>query len=138
MFKKSIPYISICLLIVTVILGIAILVQLKAEPNDDISNDSVVGTYANGNPGGPTNNLIYLVMDHDGNYLIYKQLADEAIDRGSYRDVSTDGRYIMESSMTDEYEAVLDDGCIYLAWEGRTILRLEKFNNVPEYINFSK
>lgn len=138
MFKKSIPYISICLLIVTVILGIAILVQLKAVSHDEISNDSVVGTYANGNPGGPTNNLIYLVMDHDGNYLIYKQLADEAIDRGSYRDVSTDGRYIMESSMTDEYEAILDDGCIYLAWEGRTILRLEKFNNVPEYINFSK
>lgn len=138
MFKKSIPYISTCLLIVTVILGIAILVQLKAVSHDKISNDSVVGTYANGNPGGPTNNLIYLVMDHDGNYLIYKQLADEAIDRGSYRDVSTDGRYIMESSMTDEYEAVLDDGCIYLAWEGRTILRLEKFNNVPEYINFSK
>lgn len=138
MFKKSIPYVLLCLLVVAIVIGVMILVQLKAEPADEVDTGSIIGTYANGNPGGATNNLIYLVMDHDGNYLIYKQLADEAIDRGSYRDVSTDGRYIMESSMTDEYEAVLDDGCIYLAWEGRTILRLEKFNNVPEYINFSK
>lgn len=138
MFKKSIPYILLVLLIVAIVIGVMILVQLKAEPADEVDTGSIIGTYANGNPGGATNNLIYLVMDHDGNYLIYKQLADEAIDRGSYRDVSTDGRYIMESSMTDEYEAVLDDGCIYLAGEERTILSLEKYSNVPEYINFSK
>lgn len=136
MFKKSIPYILLVLLIVAIVIGVMILVQLKAEPADEVDTGSIIGTYANGDPSMP--NLTYLVMDRDGSYLIYKQLADEAIDRGSYRDVSTDGRYIMESSMTDEYEAVLDDGCIYLAGEGRTILRLEKFNDVPEYINFSK
>lgn len=135
MFKKSIPYILLCLLVVTVVLGVMILVQLKAEPADEVDTGSIIGTYANGDPSMP--NLTYLVMDRDGSYLIYKQLAKEAIDRGSYKD-GPDGKYIMESSMTDEYEAVLDDGCIYLAGEGRTILRLEKFNNVPEYINFSK
>lgn len=136
MFKKSIPYILLVLLIVAIVIGVMILVQLKAEPANEVDAGSIIGTYANGDPSMP--NLTYLVMDRDGSYCIYKQLADEAIDRGSYRDVSTDGRYIMESSMTDEYEAVLDDGCIYLAWEGRTILSLEKYSNVPEYINFSK
>ncbi len=136
MFKKSIPYISTCLLIVTVILGIAILVQLKAVSHDKISNDSVVGTYATNDPSVPSA-ATYLVMDRDGSYCIYKQLAEDAIDKGSYK-AGSNGKYIMESSMTDEYEAVLDDGCIYLAWEGRTILSLEKYSNVPEYINFSK
>lgn len=135
MFKKSIPYILLCLLVVTVVLGVMILVQLKAEPADEVDTGSIVGTYANGDPSMP--NLTYLVMDRDGSYLIYKQLAKEAIDRGSYKD-GPDGKYIMESSMTDKYEAVLDDGCIYLAGEERTILSLEKYSNVPEYINFSK
>lgn len=135
MFKKSIPYILLCLLVVTVVLGVMILVQLKAEPADEVDGSSIIGTYANGDPSMP--NLTYLVMDRDGSYLIYKQLADEAIDKGNY-EVISDGKYMMESSMTDKYEAVLDDGCIYLAGEERTILSLEKYSNVPEYINFSK
>ena len=136
MFKKSIPYILLCLLVVTVVLGVMILVQLKAEPADEVDGSSIVGTYANGDSSS-SQDLTYLVMDRDGSYLIYKQLAKEAIDRGSYKD-GPDGKYIMESSMTDKYEAVLDDGCIYLAGEERTILSLEKYSNVPEYINFSK
>lgn len=135
MFKKSIPYILLCLLLVAIVLGVMILVQLKAEPADEVDAGSIIGTYATGDPSMP--NLTYLVMDRDGSYLIYKQLAKEAIDRGSYKD-GPDGKYIMESSMTDKYEAVLDDGCIYLAGEERTILSLEKYSNVPEYINFSK
>lgn len=135
MFKKSIPYILLCLLVVTVVLGVMILVQLKAEPADEVDGSSIIGTYANGDPSMP--NLTYLVMDRDGSYLIYKQLADEAIDKGNY-EVISDGKYMMESSMTDKYEAVLDDGCIYLAGEERTILSLEKYSDVPEYINFSK
>lgn len=136
MFKKSIPYISICLLIVTVILGIAILVQLKAEPNDDISNDSVVGTYATNDPS-VSSDATYLVMDKDGSYCIYKQLAEEAIDEGTYKP-GADGKYIMESIMTDKYEALCIDGCICLAGEGRTIMCFEKYDDVPSYINFNK
>lgn len=137
MFKKSIPYILLCLLVVTVVLGVMILVQLKAEPADEVDAGSIIGTYATGDPSIPSQDLTYLVMDRDGSYCIYKQLAEEAIDRGTYTD-GPDGKYIMESSMTDKYEAVLDDGCIYLAGEERTILSLEKYSNVPEYINFSK
>ena len=136
MFKKSIPYISICLLIVTVILGIAILVQLKAEPNDDISNDSVVGTYATNDPS-VSSDATYLVMDKDGSYCIYKQLAEKAIDEGTYK-AGSDGKYIMESSMTDKYEALCIDGCICIAGEGRTIMCFEKYDDVPSYINFNK
>lgn len=137
MFKKSIPYILLCLLVVAIVIGVMILVQLKAEPADEVDGSSIIGTYATGNFSVPSSDTAYLVMKSDGSYLIYKQLAEEAIDRGSYKD-GPDGKYIMESSMTDEYEAVLDDGCIYLAGEGRTILCLEKFNDVPAYINFSK
>ena len=136
MFKKSIPYISMCLLIVTVILGIAILVQLKAEPNDDISTASVVGTYATNDPS-VSSDATYLVMDKDGSYCIYKQLAEEAIDEGAYK-AGSDGKYIMESSMTDKYEALCIDGCICLAGEGRTIMCFEKYDDVPSYINFNK
>lgn len=135
MFKKSIPYILLCLLVVAIVIGVMILVQPKAEPANEVDTGSIIGTYANGDPSMP--NLTYLVMDRDGSYLIYKQLADEAIDKGNY-EVISDGKYMMESSMTDKYEAVLDDGCIYLAGEERTILSLEKYSNVPEYINFSK
>ena len=136
MFKKSIPYISMCLLIVTVILGIAILVQLKAEPNDDISTASVVGTYATNDPS-VSSDATYLVMDKDGSYCIYKQLAEEAIDEGAYK-AGSDGKYIMESSMTDKYEALCIDGCICLAGECRTIMCFEKYDDVPSYINFNK
>ena len=136
MFKKSIPYISMCLLIVTVILGIAILVQLKAEPNDDISTASVVGTYATNDPS-VSSDATYLVMDKDGSYCIYKQLAEKAIDEGTYK-AGSDGKYIMESSMTDKYEALCIDGCICLAGEGRTIMCFEKYDDVPSYINFNK
>ena len=136
MFKKSIPYISMCLLIVTVILGIAILVQLKAEPNDDISTASVVGTYATNDPS-VSSDATYLVMDKDGSYCIYKQLAEKAIDEGAYK-AGSDGKYIMESSMTDKYEALCIDGCICLAGEGRTIMCFEKYDDVPSYINFNK
>lgn len=136
MFKKSIPYISICLLIVTVILGIAILVQLKAEPNDDISTASVVGTYATNDPS-VSSDATYLVMDKDGSYCIYKQLAEKAIDEGTYK-AGSDGKYIMESSMTDKYEALCIDGCICIAGEGRTIMCFEKYDDVPSYINFNK
>ena len=136
MFKKSIPYISMCLLIVTVILGIAILVQLKAEPNDDISTASVVGTYATNDPS-VSSDATYLVMDKDGSYCIYKQLAEKAIDEGTYK-AGSDGKYIMESSMTDKYEALCIDGCICIAGEGRTIMCFEKYDNVPSYINFNK
>ena len=136
MFKKSIPYISMCLLIVTVILGIAILVQLKAEPNDDISTASVVGTYATNDPS-VSSDATYLVMDKDGSYCIYKQLAEKAIDEGTYK-AGSDGKYIMESSMTDKYEALCIDGCICIAGEGRTIMCFEKHDDVPSYINFNK
>lgn len=136
MFKKSIPYISICLLIVTVILGIAILVQLKAVSHDEISNDSVVGTYATNDPS-VSSDATYLVMDKDGSYCIYKQLAEEAIDEGTYK-AGSDGKYIMESSMTDKYEALCIDGCICIAGEGRTIMCFEKYDDVPSYINFNK
>ena len=136
MFKKSIPYISMCLLIVTVILGIAILVQLKAEPNDDISTASVVGTYATNDPS-VSSDATYLVMDKDGSYCIYKQLAEKAIDEGAYK-AGSDGKYIMESSMTDKYEALCIDGCICIAGEGRTIMCFEKYDDVPSYINFNK
>ena len=136
MFKKSIPYISMCLLIVTVILGIAILVQLKAEPNDDISTASVVGTYATNDPS-VSSDATYLVMDKDGSYCIYKQLAEEAIYEGAYK-AGSDGKYIMESSMTDKYEALCIDGCICIAGEGRTIMCFEKYDDVPSYINFNK
>lgn len=136
MFKKSIPYISICLLIVTVILGIAILVQLKAVSHDEISDDSVVGTYATNDPS-VSSDATYLVMDKDGSYCIYKQLAEEAIDEGAYK-AGSDGKYIMESSMTDKYEALCIDGCICLAGEGRTIMYFEKYDDVPSYINFNK
>ena len=136
MFKKSIPYISICLLTVTVILGIAILVQLKAEPNDDISTASVVGTYATNDPS-VSSDATYLVMDKDGSYCIYKQLAEKAIDEGAYK-AGSDGKYIMESSMTDKYEALCIDGCICIAGEGRTIMCFEKYDDVPSYINFNK
>lgn len=136
MFKKSIPYISMCLLIVTVILGIAILVQLKAEPNDDISTASVVGTYATNDPS-VSSDATYLVMDKDGSYCIYKQLAEKAIDEGTYK-AGSDGKYIMESSMTDKYEALCIDGCICIAGEGRTIMCFEKYDDVPSYINFNK
>ena len=129
MFKKSIPYISMCLLIVTVILGIAILVQLKAEPNDDISTASVVGTYATNDPS-VSSDATYLVMDKDGSYCIYKQLAEKAIDEGTYK-AGSDGKYIMESSMTDKYEALCIDGCICIAGEGRTIMCFEKHDDVP-------
>ncbi len=137
MFKKSIPYILLCLLVVAIVIGVMILVQLKAEPADEVDGSSIVGTYANGDPAAPSYDTTYLVMESDGSYCIYKQLADEAIDKGNY-EVISDGKYIMESSMTDRYEAVCVDGHMCLAWEGRTILRLEKFNDVPEYINFSK
>ena len=136
MFKKSIPYISMCLLIVTVILGIAILVQLNAEPNDDISTASVVGTYATNDPS-VSSDATYLVMDKDGSYCIYKQLAEKAIDEGTYK-AGSDGKYIMESSMTDKYEALCIDGCICIAGEGRTIMCFEKYDDVPSYINFNK
>ncbi len=136
MFKKSIPYISMCLLIVTVILGIAILVQLKAEPNDDISTASVVGTYATNDPS-VSSDATYLVMDKDGSYCICKQLAEGAIDEGTYK-AGSDGKYIMESSMTDKYEALCIDGCICIAGEGRTIMCFEKYDDVPSYINFNK
>ncbi len=136
MFKKSIPYISMCLLIITVILGIAILVQLKAEPNDDISTASVVGTYATNDPS-VSSDATYLVMDKDGSYCIYKQLAEKAIDEGTYK-AGSDGKYIMESSMTDKYEALCIDGCICIAGEGRTIMCFEKYDDVPSYINFNK
>lgn len=136
MFKKSIPYISMCLLIVTVILGIATLVQLKAEPNDDISTASVVGTYATNDPS-VSSDATYLVMDKDGSYCIYKQLAEKAIDEGTYK-AGSDGKYIMESSMTDKYEALCIDGCICIAGEGRTIMCFEKYDDVPSYINFNK
>ena len=136
MFKKSIPYISMCLLIVTVILGIAILVQLKAEPNDDISTASVVGTYATNDPS-VSSDATYLVMDKDGSYCIYKQLAEKAIDEGTYK-AGSDGKYIMESSMTDKYEALCIEGCICIAGEGRTIMCFEKYDDVPSYINFNK
>ena len=136
MFKKSIPYISMCLLTVTVILGIAILVQLKAEPNDDISTASVVGTYATNDPS-VSSDATYLVMDKDGSYCIYKQLAEKAIDEGAYK-AGSDGKYIMESSMTDKYEALCIDGCICIAGEGRTIMCFEKYDDVPSYINFNK
>ena len=136
MFKKSSPYISMCLLIVTVILGIAILVQLKAEPNDDISTASVVGTYATNDPS-VSSDATYLVMDKDGSYCIYKQLAEKAIDEGTYK-AGSDGKYIMESSMTDKYEALCIDGCICIAGEGRTIMCFEKYDDVPSYINFNK
>ena len=125
-----------CLLIVTVILGIAILVQLKAEPNDDISTASVVGTYATNDPS-VSSDATYLVMDKDGSYCIYKQLAEKAIDEGAYK-AGSDGKYIMESSMTDKYEALCIDGCICLAGEGRTIMCFEKYDDVPSYINFNK
>ena len=136
MFKKSIPYISMCLLIVTVILGIAILVQLNAEPNDDISTASVVGTYATNDPS-VSSDATYLVMDKDGSYCISKQLAEKAIDEGTYK-AGSDGKYIMESSMTDKYEALCIDGCICIAGEGRTIMCFEKYDDVPSYINFNK
>ena len=136
MFKKSIPYISMCLLIVTVILGIATLVQLKAEPNDDISTASVVGTYATNDPS-VSSDATYLVMDKDGSYCIYKQLAEKAIDEGTYK-AGSDGKYIMESSMTDKYEALCIDGCICIAGEGRTIMCFETYDDVPSYINFNK
>ena len=136
MFKKSIPYISMCLLIVTVILGIATLVQLKAEPNDDISTASVVGTYATNDPS-VSSDATYLVMDKDGSYCIYKQLAEKAIDEGTYK-AGSDGKYIMESSMTDKYEALCIYGCICIAGEGRTIMCFEKYDDVPSYINFNK
>ena len=125
-----------CLLIVTVILGIAILVQLKAEPNDDISTASVVGTYATNDPS-VSSDATYLVMDKDGSYCIYKQLAEKAIDEGAYK-AGSDGKYIMESSMTDKYEALCIDGCICIAGEGRTIMCFEKYDDVPSYINFNK
>ena len=136
MFKKSIPYISMCLLTVTVVLGIAILVHLKAEPNDDISTASVVGTYATNDPS-VSSDATYLVMDKDGSYCIYKQLAEKAIDEGAYK-AGSDGKYIMESSMTDKYEALCIDGCICIAGEGRTIMCFEKYDDVPSYINFNK
>ena len=136
MFKKSIPYISMCLLIVTVILGIATLVQLKAVSHDDISTASVVGTYATNDPS-VSSDATYLVMDKDGSYCIYKQLAEKAIDEGTYK-AGSDGKYIMESSMTDKYEALCIDGCIFLAGEGRTIMCFEKYDDVPSYINFNK
>lgn len=125
-----------CLLIVTVILGIATLVQLKAEPNDDISTASVVGTYATNDPS-VSSDATYLVMDKDGSYCIYKQLAEKAIDEGTYK-AGSDGKYIMESSMTDKYEALCIDGCICIAGEGRTIMCFEKYDDVPSYINFNK
>lgn len=136
MFKKSIPYISMCLLIVTVILGIATLVQLKAVSHDDISTASVVGTYATNDPS-VSSDATYLVMDKDGSYCIYKQLAEKAIDEGTYK-AGSDGKYIMESSMTDKYEALCIDGCICIAGEGRTIMCFEKYDDVPSYINFNK
>ena len=136
MFKKSIPYISMCLLIVTVILGIATLVQLKAVSHDEISTASVVGTYATNDPS-VSSDATYLVMDKDGSYCIYKQLAEKAIDEGTYK-AGSDGKYIMESSMTDKYEALCIDGCICIAGEGRTIMCFEKYDDVPSYINFNK
>lgn len=125
-----------CLLIVTVILGIATLVQLKAVSHDDISTASVVGTYATNDPS-VSSDATYLVMDKDGSYCIYKQLAEKAIDEGTYK-AGSDGKYIMESSMTDKYEALCIDGCICIAGEGRTIMCFEKYDDVPSYINFNK
>lgn len=136
MFKKSIPYISICLLIVAVILGIAILVQPKAVSHDEISNDSVVGTYATNDPS-VSSDATYLVMDKDGSYCIYKQLAEEAIDEGTYK-ADSDGKYIMESKTSEEFDAVYVGGCLFLAGDERTILRFEKFDDVPSYINFNR
>ena len=76
-------------------------------------------------------------MDKDGSYCIYKQLAEGAIDEGTYK-AGSDGKYIMESSMTDKYEALCIDGCICIAGEGRTIMCFEKYDDVPSYINFNK
>ena len=129
----------ICLLIISIAIGIAILVQINrySVPQDKAGTEpSVVGSYATCDPSASADGT-YLVMESDGSYCIYKQLADKAIDEGSYR-AGPDGKFIMESKLSDTYDVVAADGCIFLAGDGRTIMRFEKYDDVPSYINFNR
>lgn len=136
MKKKALPFLILGIFVIAAAAAIILRTQdlneqLLLEKKSGVN--PAVGTYACGSDTDAT----YLVMDRDGSFCIYKQLADKAIDEGSYKN-GPDNKYTMNSEAGGSYDAAPSENGIYLAGRNRTIVYFEKINDVPMYNNFTK